>query len=154
MSRSLRATYPEQVRYITRFKAGSIQKRTGLPASLVTRIKRGEVKRLSPGTIEKLTRLYNSYWSNRMEKGGINPDERFSILKTRESPKYMRERIFENREIAREITENRRERDRDKVNKRGFAYKFPAIADTLRQMAIDTTRTSQEWAWIAEHGSA
>lgn len=152
MARNYRAVYPDKVRYVTgRFDAGAVQKATGVPASLISRLHNGTCKSLSVETVAKLERAYNNYWDKRMEAGGLNPDERRSILRTNTPPSFIRERIAENRELARMIRDNRIARD---MNRPGFKRSWHTIKDILKnQMALDTTRTAQEWAWIAEHGS-
>ena len=149
MSRSIRKSYPEKVRYMTRFDAGSIQKVTGLPASLVYRLRRGEVKSLSRRSTEKFEAAYNHYWDNRLKRGGVNKEERAFIIRN-EKPLSLSSIVRQNIDVAREIAINRRERDSALPD---FKKSWHTITDILRQMSKDIFRTADDWLWIAQNGS-
>jgi len=145
MSRSLRQSYPEKVRYMTRFDAGSIQRVTGLPASLIYRLREGEVKSLSPSTEAKLSDLYDIYWTSRLEKRGVNTEERESLVRTAPVEK-LREVANQNYDVARLIVEQRRERDKDLPN---YKPSWHTIKDVMKQMAKDLERTSEDWLFYS-----
>lgn len=80
MSRKRRSEYPEYVRYMTRFDAGSLQKETGIPASLIHKARRGDVETFSDKTLEKFKTAYNQYWEYRLDKAGVTPDNWSPII--------------------------------------------------------------------------
>jgi hypothetical protein len=148
-----RKEYPVFVSYMTRFDAGKIQALTGLPASLIYRLREGSVKSLSPETVDKFQYLYIDYWQRRLERGGVSDSfethERSTLI-AEYSPEYMRQVIKGNREIASRIVERRRKRD---AHCPKYNSKWHSVKDMLRQMSIDASRVSSDWDWIAQYGS-
>lgn len=65
---------------MTRFDAGSLQKETGIPASLIHRARRGDVANFSESTLSKFKELYTRYWENRLDKAGVTPDNWIPLI--------------------------------------------------------------------------
>ena len=143
MSRSERKEYPYFVNYMLRFDAGSLQNNLKIPASLVARLREGEVPagNLSNSSIQKFYQGYQAYWDNRLKASGFNESERKHI-RTTFPPDVMREKIARNRETAGRIMEERRLRDK---NLKGFRNNWHTKKDILRQMSLDFKRDSDEW---------
>lgn len=78
--RSNRASYPDYVKFSTRFDPGSIQRETGLPASLIHKARRGEVESFSESTLTKFKQIYDTYWQSRLDRAGVTPDNWSHIL--------------------------------------------------------------------------
>jgi hypothetical protein len=142
MGRSIRKTYPVKLNYIVRLNAGRLQKSTGIPASLVHRIRRGEVKSFSPSTIAKLSKVYDEYWKAREVKHGARPDEAASWVKADRPPEYFRKKEDALLNAARKVQEARINRDRLSP---GFNSTWHTLTDILDQMARDTSRTADDW---------
>lgn len=71
MSRSTRKKYPDFIRYMPRLSPGKIQKETGLPASLIKKIREGKVSLFSPSTVNKLAKLHADHWANRLTRKNV-----------------------------------------------------------------------------------
>ena len=98
--RSNRSNYPEYVKYMTRFDAGSLQKETGIPASLIHKARRGDVENFSDKTLDKFKEVYTRYWENRLDKAGITPDNWDPLIKMNE--------LKDLRDIVRGVEHNKR----------------------------------------------
>lgn len=146
MGRSARKTYPVKLNYIVRLNAGRLQKSAGIPASLVHRIRRGEVKNFSPSTIAKLSKVYDEYWKAREVKHGARPDEALSWVKANRPPEYFRKKEKALLETALKIQEARIQRDRteDGVLHPSW-HPLEGLDGILAQMARDTSRTADDW---------
>lgn len=142
MSRSTRKTYPVKLNYIIRMRAGKIQKETGLPASLIHRLRAGKVKTISESTTLKLSTLYNSYWKQRAIKKGARPDEADSWIKADRPPKYIEKKTSELIDTALKIQAARRTRD---ANNPGYNDRWHNLTDILKQISKDVTRTAGDW---------
>lgn len=109
--RTNRASYPDYVKYVTRFNAGDLQKNAGIPASLINKARKGEVENFSEKTLEKFKAVYTAYWESRLDKAGIPPDNWQPIIKQHE--------LKEVKEIVRSYEDNKkldRRLDRGGVN--------------------------------------
>lgn len=146
MGRSIRKTYPVKVNYIIRLNAGKLQKSTGLPASFIHRLRAGKVKNISQNSIDKLSKVYNDYWTKREIKRGARPDEARSWVKADRPPDYFIEQENALLDAARKIQEARIQRDRTEDGALHPSWHPLNGPDgILAQMARDTTRTADDW---------
>lgn len=137
MGRSIRKTYPEYVRYITRFDAGTLQKASGVPASLIHKLRRGEVRGISEKTGNKLLNVYNAYWTNRLGKSGVKESERKVMIRHFDVEK-LRSIEKQNNNIARYIS---RHKDADK---KGWTSRWHTKKEVLKGMA-QSLRSQNDW---------
>jgi len=147
--RGLRKQYPVFVSYMTRFDAGKLQRETGIPASLVHRLREGSVVKLSPSTVDKFQLAYYDYFESRLRKNGFTESQTEELINYAK-PSYIREQIKINIDSARKIAEARRERD---AHCPKFNTRWHTLKDILWQMSIDNSRSNSDWALIAQFGS-
>jgi hypothetical protein len=141
MKKSVRHLYTDKVRYMARKNAGAIQEMTGVPASLIYRIREGTVKQLGEKTIDKLERAYDGYFLARMKQGGVNEDERLDILHAGERHDIYKA-LREAKVAARLVRDLRRHRDR---NLDGYKPTWHTVKDIKKQMAKDHKRNVGDW---------
>lgn len=136
--------------YVLRYmEAGYIQKKTGVPASVISRVKSKKAS-LSQKSRMKLNVLYDTFWIDRMKKTGFREDEAKTNINLHIPVKEMRREAKENREIATQIRNRRRERDKGNPN---YKKSWHTTKQILEQMSRDITRTREDWKKIAREGS-
>lgn len=153
MSRSVRKSYPSKLNFILRLSASRIQRESHISASLVHKLRKGQVKHLSESTVFKLSKLYDNYWVARAKKSGAREDETRSWLEAGRTPNYIKRKMTRIMKIALKIQQARCNRDKHLPKYKPSWHKLHGYGGIIDQMTRDTKRSIDRWMVYVKHNT-
>jgi hypothetical protein len=146
--RSGRTKLTRKARFIlTHTDAGRVSKKTGLPASYLSRVRKGKVKTVDVKVERKLSRLYDNYWKNRLRDSGVREVEIEDYIFSDLPVKHLENIIEERVRIAELLVKNRLRRDKDLPK---FSPSWHTVDEILKQMQTNESWKASEWQSYAK----
>lgn len=135
----------KKVRFIlAQVDAGRVSPRkTGLPASYISRVKSGAVK-VSEKAERKFVRAYDKYWNRELKTHGVTTSQARDIVQSDFSVKAMDKIVNNNLKIAEKLVRNRTRRDRDLPKYKDTWHTVDKVLKQMSSRKMDSWTTT-EW---------
>jgi hypothetical protein len=136
----------KKVRFIlAQVDAGRVSARkTGLPASYLSRIKSGSVKKVSEKAEQKFSRAYDKYWQKELKTHGVTTSQARDIVQSDFSVKAMDKIVSNNLKIAEKLVRNRIRRDKDLPKYKDSWHTVDKVLKQMSSRKMDSWTTT-EW---------